>query len=498
MKYSPWVGAEFPPRRWQADSLPIVQRSIVSGERNIIQACTGAGKSRHVAEIVAWAVSSGGFVVCTVPSRDLVRQLSATLAARVGARNVGRFYTSAKEPDKRVVVCCNDSIHSLMMARSLPVDLWIADEVHQTEAETLHNGAELMKPRRAIGYTATPYRSDENQSLTLWDKVIYQYGIGDALTDGVLVPWDVHHWDGEGEATDINAICTRLIKQHAQGPGIVSARSIEDAEEYAEELTAAGVPSEAIHSKLARGSRGELLRRLESGDLRALVHVSLLAEGVDLPWLRWLCLRRRVQARVRFVQEVGRVLRTHPGKSRATIIDPYDLFTMHGITHPATLGEPPPKKQEPAPVEEDPFPLVELPPVDRAVPPAVAVNAVGAWSRALLRLMQTAGLHQPDPKWGKPDARWRRSRASTKQAEALGRMSSWCRYMPKEHREAVKAICSQPSRLRAGVASDLMDVLSAIATASEPDRRRRRHWKWPEVLDVPVLPQRVIAGLGAK
>ena len=395
-----------------------------------------------------------------------------------------------------MVVCCNDSIHSLMLARSLPVDLWIADEGHQTEAETMLNGAAVMAPRRAVGFTATPYRSDDKQSLTLWKDVIYSYGIGDALADKVLVPWDVHHWGGEGDATDINAICTRLIKQHAQGPGIVSARSIEDAEEYAEELTVAGVPSEAIHSKLARGSRADLLGQLQAGKLRSLVHVSLLAEGVDLPWLQWLCLRRRVQARVRFVQEVGRVLRTHPGKTRATVIDPYDLFTMHGITHAATLGEPA-KKADPVPVEEDPFPLVELPPVDRAVPPAVAVNAVGAWSRALLRLMQTAGLHQPDPKWGKPDARWRRSRASEKQAAALGRMSVWARYMPKEHREAVKAICGCPARLRAGVASDLMDVLSAVASASEADRKRKRHWKWPSVLDVPVLPKRVLVGLGA-
>jgi hypothetical protein len=189
------------------------------------------------------------------------------------------------------------------------------------------------------------------------------------------------------------------------------------------------------------------------------------------------------------------VLRVCPGKTKAVIIDPYDLFSQHGISHPSALGEPPAKKT-PDEIEEDPFPLLELPPLDRPVPPAVAVDAVGAWSRAMLRLMETAGLHVPDKRWGKVDARWRRSKSSPKQSAALGRMAVWSKYMPKEHREAVKAVCGSPGMLRAGVASDLMDVLSAIAKASEPDRRRKRHWRWPTVLDVPVLPKRVIVALG--
>ena len=100
-KYVPWVGAEFPPRRWQAEALPIAQRSIVSGDWNLIQACTGSGKSRLIAEAVAWAVSAGGFVVVTVPSRDLVRQIAKTLSDRVGARNVGRFYVRQRARQAR-------------------------------------------------------------------------------------------------------------------------------------------------------------------------------------------------------------------------------------------------------------------------------------------------------------------------------------------------------------------------------------------------------------
>jgi hypothetical protein len=64
----------------------------------------------------------------------------------------------------------------------------------------------------------------------------------------------------------------------------------------------------------------------------------MLQEGVDLPWLRWLCLRRPAASRVRFAQEVGRVLRAAPGKAEAVIFDPHDLFASHALSYEAVLS----------------------------------------------------------------------------------------------------------------------------------------------------------------
>jgi hypothetical protein len=86
----------------------------------------------------------------------------------------------------------------------------------------------------------------------------------------------------------------------------VSAINIEDAESFAARLAKAGIPAEPIHQKLNRGERELRIRRLRSGRIRCLVHVQLLCEGIDLPWLEWLALRRPVGSPVRLVQEVGR------------------------------------------------------------------------------------------------------------------------------------------------------------------------------------------------
>ena len=145
------------------------------------------------------------------------------------------------------------------------------------------------------------------------------------------------HWDGTG-SSDVDDVCHRLIANQS-GPGVVSALNIDDAESYAGYLNRYGIKSAAIHSKMRRSDRDRLLNSLKNGSLKCLVHVSLLAEGVDMPWLSWLCLRRPVGSRVRFVQEVGRVLRAHPEKEIAYILDPHDLFGLHCLSNPERLGE---------------------------------------------------------------------------------------------------------------------------------------------------------------
>ncbi len=496
----PWLNAPKSPREWQRAALPEVVAAVRAGRRGIVSAIMGSGKSVLISEL-AWlahgrirAAGRGHQVIITAPSIRLVDQLAATVAERVGARNVGKFYTKGKEPNRPIVVACNPSVAALSKAMSGRCALWIADEAHRTEAEGLREAHESLNPVASVGFSATAFRSNDKERLRLWDSVSFRYTLGEALRDGVLVPWDLVHYDGVLDRRDVNAICLDLIQKHGHGPGIASAKSIEDAEEFAEYLVANGVSARAIHSKQSAGRQGSSLASLERGGLRCLVHVSLLAEGVDMPWLRWGCLRRKVGARVRFTQEVGRFLRCAPGKTSATLIDPYDLFEKHGISHPEALGEPDPEKPAEDVEPEEDFPLIELPPRGVELPPAVAVDAVGAWSRRMLSLMEVEGLYERS-QFDNQSAGWRREGATEKQIRHLGKLKWSTRHMPKAHRNAVSRIVGCPWRLRAGVASDLISVLGAVADAAEMHRKAHRHWPWPSALDVPELPERVLGAL---
>lgn len=473
---NPWEGCARPPRRWQALALPLVREALARGDHGVVSAVTGAGKSILIAELCRLALARRPdlAVVVSTPTQALVRQLGATIGERVGSDRVGAYYGNAKKPSAAVVVGCNPSTVNLggdLLGLGRKVGLMIVDECHGSEAETLRLSVPLIAPRWRVGFTATPFRSIPKESLSLWSSVVYRYTLDDALRDGVLVPFRQVDWKGEG-SDDVDTVCLGMIRDHAVGPGIVSALHIEDAERYARFLEGSGIAAQAIHSKLSPSEQTKRIAALERGDLRCLVHVSLLAEGVDFPWLRWLCLRRPVQARVRFVQELGRVLRGAPGKTEALVFDPHGLLDLHGIAHPEALGE---ALEAQAEEGEKKDPQGEAP--ERIMPPAVAIGEIMRWARGLVLAFQAAGYvpAQAVRGWA-----WRSQAPSDRQLSRLVRMVWILRYLPEPHEEVAIAACARPDQLRRGGVSDLITVLSAVA-----DGRKRPGWRWP-ALEVPV------------
>jgi len=170
------------------------------------------------------------------------------------------------------------------------------------------------------------------------------------MQDGVIVPYRIEAPDTDAE--EIVGACAAWLDR-VDGPGVLSAESIAEADGLASELQERGYPVASIHSRIDKEGQAERIEQLRTGALRALVHVDLLTEGVDLPWLRWIGLTRERGSRVSYAQEIGRVLRAHPGKDHAIVWDPHGMTTIHDLGGPAALGEaidedaqpdPPPKR----------------------------------------------------------------------------------------------------------------------------------------------------------
>jgi len=264
---------------------------------------------------------------------------------------VGRYFTGAKQTGRAVTVACHASPERLA-GTGATFAAWIADECHKTESDQVKTFAHITEIPRIIGFTATPYRAELRESLSLFDSLAYEYTGRDAVKDGVCVRPNVIIPEGAGDQAgpaELDAVCIELCaRAAAHGPGVVSAYNVKDADEFAEALTNQGVEARPIHYRQSKKRQRELIDALEAGEIACLVHVSLLAEGVDFPWLRWMCLRRGVSSRVRFLQETGRVLRAFPGKAEGFIYDPHDLYGSFALTYDAMLGEPeePPDHEE--------------------------------------------------------------------------------------------------------------------------------------------------------
>ena len=452
----PWEGSEWPPRTWQREALPIIIDGLRRKEAGMVCAVMGAGKSILQAEVIRMALHRLGdraIVVC-VPSQRLVRQLAATVAGRIGADAVGVFYGRKKQPMRQVIITCNPSLPALVDAfDGRRVGLVLIDEAHRAEAAVVRDTVPQLNAWGVVGFTATPFRSIPAETISLFSSLWYRYDITDAVRDGVLVPPHVVRWSGP-ENTDVDDACIEMIVGHADGPGIVSAVDITDAELYAARLTAAGIPSLAIHSRLTRTEQDARLERLRSGDIRCLVHVSLLAEGVDFPWLRWLCLRREVQARVRFLQEVGRVLRVHPGKAMGVILDPHLLLGRHGWVTAEAIGK---ALEQAAEAEARDGSADASSPMRPTPSEAVALDRLLVYLGRAVRDLRFAGICANGLKAN--DDGWRIAPVTLAQVDAIKSASRLTRHIPMRRREPFRALVKVPWALTRGQAGDLLDVL---------------------------------------
>lgn len=458
---TPWTSAPWEPRKWQREAL---SRIVEMDGSPLVRAVTGAGKSILIAELAYLASQAQETVLVTTPTVQLVDQLSATLKAR--GLNVGKYYTHEKKI-RRVTVCCNPSLQELAKQTGAP-GLWIADECHKTETDEIKSVIESWTPRRRLGVTATPYRADEKQRLTLFDQLAYNYSPADAIRDGVVVPPKVEHYTGT--QTDINLVCLEMIRG-AHGPGVVDAANIKDAEEFSVILNNGGVRAKTVHSKLHDATVQKRIKALEAGDLDCLVSVSMLVEGVDFPWLRWLCCRRPISSRVRFAQYIGRGLRCYPDKKYCVVYDPHDLFGRLSLDYAAILG-----------IDED-DPELEALQVDFELTkakenlesepktmhgvPVRLIDPTVSYIRKTCLFFQCEGYIS----FLVPSGDWYGQEPTAAQLNAVGRMSSvlLAPEIPWAHKRALVVACrSAPSLTRRDV-TELLEILRVL-----------QKYEWPE------------------
>lgn len=507
----PWDGAPRAPRRWQAEALPKLQEALRARKKPIIQATTGAGKSILISE-ACWltlpkAQAQGRAIVVGVPSQSLVRQFAPTIQARCGASNVGMYFADKKDAHKPIVVVCYASLPQLAVDLALirpkspePL-LMICDEVHKSECDRVHQGVQALRPRSICGLTATPFRADKGESITLFDHLAYQYTMGQAIRDGVLVR-DEWRWDTEGG--DVNEQVLRMIRAELYpggsyiGPGVVSAVSIADAEDFAQTLRMADFPAEAVHSNLTPKEGRRRIEDLQAGKLRAVVHCSMLAEGVDYPWLRWIALRRPVSSPVRFLQEAGRVLRSDPSNPEKTfglILDPHNIAGELGLLFDPAIGSA--DSLEEAILREGEPADPNRPKESQPLPPGKAVELATQWTQRIALVLEAEGITQPPSS----SRRWRSAPCTTRQVEAIqgteGRkgLIRMIRYLPEEIRAPIRLLSEQAHTLQSGACSDLINILLGVAECTKQERQwwatkageRPTPWVWPKDVQVPTL-----------
>lgn len=188
---SPLVGLAL--RDWQVAAFAAWAAAGCSG---VVEAVTGAGKTRLAIAAVRACLAQDGRALIIVPTLDLLAQWRRELRELVPHARVGQL-GGGHDDDLHGHHVLVATPHS---AAALPVDLphgavglLVADEAHRYGAPTW--GAALKSEfRMRLALTATYERNDDGLVDVLgpyFGGVIAEYGFAQAAADGVIAPFDI-------------------------------------------------------------------------------------------------------------------------------------------------------------------------------------------------------------------------------------------------------------------------------------------------------------------
>lgn len=294
--------------------------AAITANRGIVSAPTGSGKSYMIALTIA-AASVPTLVV--VPSLELKKQLGGDLKRYFG-----------NSPHIRV-----ENVDALDIRKPLKgYDAVIIDEFHHGAATTYRklNLKCWNDVYFKFGFTATPFRSRDEEQLLLesvLSEVIYEIPYQYCVDNKRIVPIEAYYVDvpslpmkGNSNSWQAvyselvvnnpirNAIIVRLMKALDGIPTLCLIKEIAHGEALAAATGAPFANGQAANTR-------ELILEFILGESTQLIGTTgVIGEGIDTKPAEYAILAAGGKAKGQFMQQVGRVLRLHPGKDSGKVI----------------------------------------------------------------------------------------------------------------------------------------------------------------------------------
>lgn len=348
-------------RDYQAECIDAVFGAWAEGVRRpAVVLPTGAGKTVVFSELIRqwmdWESATpgerSGRVVVLAHRDELVDQAISKLRAVLPAdMSVGKVKAEDDQVTADVMVCSVQTLASKTRRDRLQlgeldhgkVGLIITDECHHAAAASYRKVYDAFPDALRLGVTATLGRSDSKKLSEVWDEVVYTKSVLWMISKGhlsdvraVRVEADfdlssVKTSRGDWQAGDLGQALedaraeeaiARAYTEHAKDrPGVVFTPTVATAQKATAALNASGVVTALITGETTREERRDVFERYRKGDVQVLANCMVLTEGFDAPWASCAVIARPTQSNPLYVQMVGRVLRTWPGKTDALVLD---------------------------------------------------------------------------------------------------------------------------------------------------------------------------------
>jgi ATP-dependent helicase IRC3 len=352
-------------------------------QRKMVVLSTGLGKTFLG---LALARQLGGRMLWLAHREELINQPAKEMSLVWPGVSWGIVKAERNEFSAHVVFASMQSAQQPKRIEQLAAqgfDLVVLDECHHASSVGYKRIIDALGCHRdggpqLLGLTATPERTDLKALDEIFQGVVFQMGITSAIEQGYLVPPTVISRPINIDLDEVSTVggdygqneldralmeagivdeVTSAYAEHCLGrKSLIFVISVAQAHAVAESLKAQGFAVEAISGETRPDERQSLLRRLNTGELSALVNVYVLTEGFNEPSVDCVILARPTQSKPLMIQKIGRALRLHPGKTDALVIDMVGVSRKHTLVQAAVLfGIKPDPNEKKKPKNPDPI-----------------------------------------------------------------------------------------------------------------------------------------------
>lgn len=351
-------------RDYQKRVLREVSGNFQLNRRVLLQMPTGSGKTKTAAYIVKKFASTGRTVLWLVHRDELLAQASRVfydeelrhrlICSHTTARAIAAKYNNSfLGDDAKIVISTSQTLIRRIGKIEINPDLIIADEAHLSLNSANRKIIASFPNSKLLGLTATPERTDGQNFSDIYDEIVLGPQIYSLIHSGSLARYKIFKppvnfnpvgvgikggdYDPKALEKELDSpVVFGDVLGHYRAlcdgmPAIGFCPTVDVARRFASEFLAAGYRAMALDAETDGETRRDALAKLASGGIDVIFSVGILIEGTDVPLATVALWLRRTTSTAIWLQGNGRVLRPHPAKEFAYILDFVGNSSKHGM-----------------------------------------------------------------------------------------------------------------------------------------------------------------------
>ena len=303
-----------------------------AGDTNLLVVSpTGSGKTVIAASYIKDEIDAGRKVAFLAHTDELIGQSQSTIEEVTG-RKAGLVQGQSKDFGKRVTIISHGTVSDnpgSKIPKNFRPDVLVIDEAHHSAAEGYQDVIENLKPKKLVGFTATPYRPSgaPGDLADTYAEIACRVDTQDLINEGRLVPptvVDANLRNAAGAETNINRASNaaslyaeaaanarrngrkKIIIFAGANPQQTPSDAVRDT---TAELVNQGFNASDILGTTNDAERKQAIRDFRRRERGVLVNYGALNEGFDVPSTDSIVLGRNVGSKGTLAQIVGRGMR---------------------------------------------------------------------------------------------------------------------------------------------------------------------------------------------